>query len=122
MRVRKPAIYLALFLFHGQAIAQSSYQPRLEGKLKAALEAARRGECPKPLMTPLLGFQCRQQIDKMAAQFINLGDIRQIEFQGTQSTPSGPAEAYLVRFESGQMFWLVNTDADGKLQVLWSPG
>lgn len=115
-------LFFACFLLHGQGIAQSSYQPRWEDKLRSALVAAQRGECPKALMVPTLEYACRQQAGNMSARFAQLGAIEDITFQGTQSSPTGPLEAYLVHFANGQMLWLVGTDADGKLATLWSPG
>jgi len=103
-------------------MAQTSYQPRWEDKLRAALAAATRGECPKSLMVPTLEYACRQQAGNMSARMAQLGPIQSIIFQGTQTSPAGVVEAYEVRFANGRMLWLVNTDADGKLATLWSPG
>ena len=120
----KLRIFLLLsgLLLNVQVVAQPGYQPRWEDKLRAALAAAQRGECPKALMVPTLEYACLQQIGNMSARMTQLGPIQDITFQGTQSSPNGPMEAYVVRFANGQMLWLVNTDADGKLATLWSPG
>jgi hypothetical protein len=115
-------LVLAGLLIPTHSMAQPSYQPRWADKLRAALVAATRGECPKSLMVPTLEYACRQQASNMSARMAQLGPIRSIIFQGTQTSPAGVVEAYEVRFANGQMLWLVNTDADGKLATLWSPG
>jgi hypothetical protein len=119
--ILKAAAVFAL-LCGGPAGAQEGYQPQLGAKVRAAIDAIRGGSCPKSLMTPVLEYQCRQQLSVMRQHFIALGAISAIEFEGTQSTPSGPAEAYVVKFAEGQMLWLIGADQDGKLTVFWSPG
>lgn len=94
----------------------------LEPKLRAGLEAVRAGGCPAALMAPLLAYQCGQQIGAMQQRLVQLGAYRRAEFAGIQQTPSGPAEAWIVSFATGQMFWMVNLDDQGRLNVFWSPG
>lgn len=115
-------LVLASLLVPIHSMAQPSYQPRWGDKLRAALVAATRGECPKSLMVPALEYACRQQAGNMSARLAQLGPIQSLIFQGTQPSPAGVVEVYEVRFANGQMLWLVNTDADGKLAALWSPG
>jgi hypothetical protein len=94
----------------------------LEPKLRAGLDAARAGTCPPALMAPLLAYQCSQQIVPMQQRLAQLGPFKRAEFAGIQSTPMGPAEAWIVSFANGQMLWMLNLDDQGRLNVFWSPG
>lgn len=94
----------------------------LEPKLRAGLDAARAGTCPPALMSPLLAYQCSQQIAATQQRLAQLGPYKRAEFAGIQSTPMGPAEAWIVSFANGQMLWMLNLDDQGRLNVFWSPG
>ena len=107
--------------FAGTASAQSA-SPQLESLLRKTLNAVQSGSPNYVDMEPMLADQVEQQMAPMRQRFAALGSIRSIEFRGIQSTPSGPAEYYRVRFENGQMAWMINLAPSKKIGVLWSPG
>lgn len=109
-------------LFSAVAASAQNYTPRLEQSLRNALSKVTVGSCPPELMTPMLQYQCEKQVEPMKAHLARLGPVQNITFRGTQQTPQGPAEVYLVKFASGEMLWMVATDPDGKLNIFWSPG
>lgn len=123
MRTLAIAVALALGAA-GQVWAQNSgtSNGKLSAIIQAALAEAARGNCSEQLMEPLLRFQCQQTMGQMNARLQQLGEVRSLAFQGMQQTAGGPAEAWVVQHENGQMFWLAAMGADGKLMTLWSPG
>lgn len=96
--------------------------PQLESLLRKTLNAVQSGAPNYSDMEPMLADQVEQQLAPMRQRFAALGAIRAIEFRGIQSTPSGPAEYYRVRFDNGQMAWMINLSPSKKISVLWSPG
>jgi hypothetical protein len=52
---------------------------------------------------------------------VKLGSINAASFQGMRTIESGPAEVYKVSFEHGEMTWIINTQEDGRILVLWAP-
>lgn len=107
--------------FAGSTLAQNA-SPQLESLLRKTLNAIQSGSPNYSDMEPLLADQVEQQLALMRQRFAALGSIRAIEFRGIQSTPSGPAEYYKVRFDNGQMAWMINVTPSKKIGVLWSPG
>lgn len=107
--------------FVGTSWAQNA-SPQLESLLRKTLNAVQSGSPNYSDMEPMLADQVEQQLAPMRQRFAALGAIRTIEFRGIQSTPSGPAEYYRVRFENGQMAWMINLTPSKKIGVLWSPG
>lgn len=94
----------------------------LQDALIEALGAVAAGECPDHLMNPMLRGTCLQQMPSFGNALHQRGDIESVEFLGTQPTPNGTVEVYIVSFPSSEMMWMVNALSDGKLQVFWSPG
>ena len=90
--------------------------------LKQVLAESAKGNCPKSLMNAMLRGACESQMPNMGQQLAAKGHITKTEFMGMQPSGMGPAEVYKVTFSAGVMMWMINTDADGKIQVLWSPG
>lgn len=121
MFIRRLAV-AAIALVMSQASLAQNYQPRLEQLLRRALSSVAAGRCAPELMTPVLQYQCEQQVAPMAQHLQRLGSISSVTFRGTQAGPTGVSEAYLVQFGNGQMMWVVASDPDGKLVVFWSPG
>jgi hypothetical protein len=112
------AIAAALIAFPGCAFAADG--GKNGALLTQVLMASAQGECPTGLMAPTLVGACRQQMPGMGQRLLSLGAIQSAEFLGTQQTQMGPAEVYLVTFQSGKMTWMINTQPDGKILVLWS--
>jgi len=113
--------WLAAAAFSGKVLAQNA-SPQLESLLRKTLNAIQAGSPNYSDMEPMLADQVEQQLAPMRQRFASLGSIRVIEFKGMQSTPSGPAEYYRVRFDNGQMAWMINLSPSKKISVLWSPG
>jgi len=111
----------AIASFHATTWAQNA-PPQLESLLRKTLNAVQSGSPNYSDMEPMLADQVEQQLAPMRQRFAALGAIRAIEFRGVQSTPSGPAEYYRVRFDNGQMAWMINVTPSKKIGVLWSPG
>lgn len=108
-------------LLAGTALAQNA-APQLESLLRKTLNAVQSGSPNYSDMEPMLADQVEQQLAPMRQRFAALGSIRAIEFRGIQSTASGPAEYYRVRFDNGQMSWMINIAPSKKIGILWSPG
>lgn len=102
---------------HG-AQAQGVFQEVLIETLGAVAE----GDCPDHLMSPMLRGTCLQQMPDFGNSLRQRGEIESIELLGTQSTPNGTVEVYMVSFPGSEMTWMVNTLPDGKLFVFWTPG
>jgi hypothetical protein len=85
------------------------------------VEAAK-GDCSDKYMEPLVVYQCKQTLAAMQARLKQLGAIKDLSFQGMQPTPQGQAEAWIVSFQNGQLFWLAAAGPDSKLYIMWSPG
>lgn len=98
------------------------YQPRHEQILRRALSAIAERNCPAEIMTPVVQYQCEQNITAFSSNLQRLGTVTSTTFRGTQPTPNGPCEVYLVIFQNGRLIWMVSTDSDGKLAMLWTPG
>lgn len=107
--------------FWGGALAQNT-TPQLEPLLRKTLNSIQAGSPNYSDMEPMLADQVEQQISPIRQRLTQLGSMRSIEFRGIQSTPSGPAEYYRVRYENGQMVWIINLTPSKKIGVLWSPG
>lgn len=90
--------------------------------LKQVLGEVAKGNCPGSLMTPMLRGTCESQMPNMAQAVSLKGQISKTEFMGMQATPMGPAEVYKVIFSAGTLMWMISTDPEGKIMVLWSPG
>jgi len=90
--------------------------------LQQVLGESAKGNCPASIMSPMLRGSCESQMPSMAQTLTAKGPISKTEFMGMQATQMGPAEVYRVTFGAGTMMWMINTGADGKILVLWSPG
>ena len=108
-------------IFTRGATAQNS-PPQLESLLRKTLNAVKSGSPNYMDMEPMLADQVEQQLVPMRQRFAALGLIKEVEFRGMQTSASGPAEYYRVRFENGQMSWMINLTPAKKIGVLWSPG
>jgi hypothetical protein len=105
------------------ALASHVWCQELGGVLKKALNEAAEGKCPPSLMSPLLLDACEKQMPAMGANIKQRGSITSVEFKGVQQTPSGPTDAYRVKFSGGtSMLWLISVGSDDKILVLWSGG
>jgi hypothetical protein len=92
-----------------------------ENLLVQALLANAAGECPSSLMADDIKAACDQQLPTFNDTLTQLGSIKTTSFQGMRTLKSGPAEVYKVIFVHGEMTWIINTQADGKILVLWAP-
>jgi hypothetical protein len=92
-----------------------------EAILVQTLIANAAGECPAALMAPGIQADCDQQLPAFKETLIKLGPLKATNFQGMRTLESGPAEVYNVTFEHGDMTWIINTQDDGRIQVLWAP-
>jgi len=92
-----------------------------EDILVEALIANAAGECPAALMANDIKAACDQQLPVFQETLIKLGQLKATSFQGMRALKSGPAEVYKVTFEHGDMTWIINTQDDGKILVLWAP-
>jgi hypothetical protein len=92
-----------------------------EAILVRALIANAAGECPAALMAKDIKADCDQQLPAFKDTLIKLGQLKTTSFQGMRALKSGPAEVYKVTFEHGDMTWIINTQDDGKILVLWAP-
>ena len=92
-----------------------------EDILVRALIANATGECPATLMAKDIKADCDQQLPAFKETLIKLGQLKATSFQGMRALKSGPAEVYKVTFEHGDMTWIINTQDDGKILVLWAP-
>jgi hypothetical protein len=92
-----------------------------EDILVKALIANAAGECPASLMAKDIKAACDQQLPAFKETLIKLGQLKATSFQGMRALKSGPAEVYKVTFEHGDMTWIINTQDDGKILVLWAP-
>jgi hypothetical protein len=105
------------------AVGQEAATPKLESLLKSALAETAKGKCPASLMTPLLKGTCEQLMPGFGQMLTQRGDIKTLDFLGIQQSQMGPAEVFRVNFKGGgAMMWMINTAADGKIQVFWTPG
>ena len=64
---------------------------------------------------------CDRQLPAFKATLIKLGPLKATNFQSMRSLESGPAEVYKVSFEHGDMTWIIGTQEDGRIRVLWAP-
>lgn len=92
-----------------------------EDLLLHALIANAAGECPATLMAPSIKADCDRQLPAFRETLVKLGTPRATSFQGTRELKGGPAEVYKVTFEHGDMTWIIRTQEDGRLQLLWAP-
>jgi hypothetical protein len=92
-----------------------------EALLVQALFANAAGECPATLMASDIKAHCDQPLPMFKETLINLGTLRATTFQGMRALKSGPAEVYKVTFEHGDMAWIISTQEDGRIRVLWAP-
>jgi len=92
-----------------------------EALLVQALFANAAGECPAILMANDMKADCDRQLPAFKETLVKLGALRATSFQGTRALESGPAEVYRVSFEHGDMIWMIGTQDDGKIRVLWAP-
>jgi hypothetical protein len=94
----------------------------LSDRLRSELEALRAGSADYSQMEPMLADQVEKSREAIRAALRQVGAIQSVEYRGMQSLPMGQAEAYRVKFERGEMMWLIAVSSAGKLQTLWSPG
>jgi hypothetical protein len=94
---------------------------RHEEILVRALIANAAGDCPEQLMAQDIKADCDQQLPGFRETLVKLGQLRATSFQGMRALKTGPAEVYKVTFEHGDMTWIINTQDDGKILVLWAP-
>src|ERR1700761_5091262 len=92
-----------------------------EGLLIRALLANAEGNCPAELMGAGIKADCERQLPQFRATLTRLGPIKSTRFQGVRTLETGSAEVYQVAFQHGEMVWLINTQDDGRIQVLWAP-
>ena len=92
-----------------------------EAILVQALIANAAGECPATLMAPDMKADCDRQLPAFKETLIKLGPLKVANFQGMETINSGPAEVYRVTFAHGDMTWIINTQEDGRIRVLWAP-
>ena len=92
-----------------------------EDVLIRALIANADGECPATLMAPGIKADCDRQLPAFRETLTKLGTLQATSFQGTRALQSGPAEVYKVTFGHGDMTWIIRTQEDGRLQLLWAP-
>jgi hypothetical protein len=113
---------IGVFLLAAGVAVRADSGGQLQDVLRRAIIAASQGKCPAELMTPLLRSQCEDQQPGMGQRIAALGQITSIDFMGTQTTPGGPAEIYKVTHEKGRLTWMISTDSQGKIVILWTPG
>jgi hypothetical protein len=104
------------------AVLAQSPAPQLESLLRKTLNAVQAGSPNYSDMEPITADQVEASLSAVRQRLNAMGSIKSIEFRGMQSTPGGPAEAYRVRFENGQMTWLINLAPTKKIGVIWTPG
>jgi hypothetical protein len=92
-----------------------------EDLLVKALLANAAGECPASIMTADMKAACDQQLPTFRDTLTRLGSIKATSFQGMSTLKNGPAEVYRVTFVHGEMTWIIDTQGDGKIRVLWAP-
>lgn len=92
-----------------------------EDLLVKALMANATGKCPASFMAADVKARCDQQLPTFLDTLTRLGSIKMTTFQSMRTLESGPAEVYKVTFMHGEMTWLISTQADGKIFVLWAP-
>jgi hypothetical protein len=92
-----------------------------EAILVQALLTNAAGECSATLMAPAIKADCDQQLPGFKETLTKLGILKSTSFQGMRTLRSGPAEVYKVTFEHGDMTWIINTQEDGRIRVLWAP-
>lgn len=121
----RPVALFAAFIL-STTLAVSAFAQTQAGKneslLSQALKSAQEGECPAAILSPVLRGSCLQQMPGFGAQLKARGAIKSLEFLGTQASPNGPVEVYLVTFGNSSMTWVINTAPDGKALVMWSGG
>jgi hypothetical protein len=101
--------------------ARGVHSQELGGVLKKVLTSVADGKCPSNLMSPLLVDVCEKQMPAMGKNLKQRGSIASVEFKGIQQTPSGPTDAYSVKFSGGTaMLWLISVGSDDKILILWS--
>lgn len=120
MRTIHRAAVLSTAVLAGTAFSQSDGQYRQ--KLLDALAEAAKGKCSQALMSPLLQETCEKQMPAMGHALQSKGAIRDAAYRGQQQVPGGMAEVYRVKFDQGEMTWMINLQADGKIYTFWTPG
>jgi hypothetical protein len=110
----------AAALFAASGFAQSDGQYRQQ--LLDALGEAAKGRCSERLMSPLLQDTCEKQMPAMGDALRRKGAILGATYRGLQQVTGGMAEVYHVKFDQGDMTWMINLQADGKIWTFWSPG
>lgn len=110
----------AAALLAASAFAQSDGQYRKQ--LLDALGEAAKGRCSERLMSPMLQDTCEKQMPAMGTALRSKGTILGATYRGQQQVPGGMAEVYRVKFDQGDMTWMINLQSDGKIFTLWSPG
>lgn len=113
-------VFSAAVLLAASAFAQSDGQYRQQ--LLDALGEAAKGRCSERLMSPMLQDTCEKQMPAMGNSLRQRGAILGATYRGLQQVPGGMAEVYRVKFDKGDMTWMINLQADGKIYTLWSPG
>lgn len=110
----------AAALLAASAFAQNDGQYRKQ--LLDALGEAAKGRCPERLLSPMLQDTCETQMPAMGNSLRQKGAILGATYRGQQQVPGGMAEVYRVKFDQGDMTWMINLQSDGKIYTLWSPG
>jgi hypothetical protein len=113
-----PMAMILAFMAPGWAAAAGGTH---EDILVKALIANAAGECPATLMAKDIKADCDRQLPVFKETLIKLGQLKATSFQGMRALKSGPAEVYRVTFEHGDMTWIIDTQDDGKILMLWAP-
>jgi hypothetical protein len=92
-----------------------------EDILVKALIANAAGECPASLMAKDIKADCDQQLPLFKETLIKLGQLKATNFQGMRALKAALQKSIKVTFEHGDMTWIINTQDDGKILVLWAP-
>jgi hypothetical protein len=116
------AFFVAPILFQTQVSLAADPEGRLGDLLQKTLDSVRAGTPNYSSMEPLTADAVEQGLPQTKRRLTALGAIKSVEYRGIQSTPSGDAETWRVRFENGTMNWLISVTPRGKILILWSPG
>jgi hypothetical protein len=114
------ALKLAVLL--GLASASAAQEsPSRGGLLLSAIRAVANGQCQPDRMSDVLLRACNEALPSMQLRLSMLGEPLEAVYKGTQATPGGDADVFVVRFQRGYMNWIIGTAPDGKINVLWTP-
>lgn len=114
------ALKLAVLL--GLVSASTAQEPSSRGGLLlSAIRAVANGQCQPDRMSDALLRACNEALPSMQLRLSTLGEPLEIIYKGTQATPAGYADVFIVHFERGYMSWIIGTGPDGHINVLWTP-